>query len=48
MLGVEVYPLPEETILISSTEPSLIEATAVALIPQDVPGASIIILGGVV
>ena len=48
MLGVEVYPLPVEIIVISSTEPFLIEADPVALIPQDVPGASIVILGGVV
>ena len=43
-----VYPLPEETRVISSTAPFLIEATAVACIPHAVPGAAIVIVGGLV
>ena len=46
--GVEVYPLPVEIIVISSTAPFLMVATAVAWIPQDSDGAAIVTVGAVV
>ena len=43
--GVDVYPLPSETIVISDTDPFSIVATAVAGIPQDSDGDAIVTNG---
>jgi hypothetical protein len=40
--GVELYPLPLDTISVAITEPSFTSATAVAGIPQSVAGELIV------
>ena len=48
MEGVEVYPLPEVTMVMELTCPAVNSAIAVAGIPHDSEGDPIVIVGGLV